>query len=368
MSADSVLQEHKITVLGRNARTLVYILFLVYCIMSDWENDSDSPAETPAAPAVKKHVPVKSKWEGEDEEDNGPVSDWEDSSDEDEKPKATTTSAAAPPKKKGTLKQKLAEKAAAAAARADEDEDYDEDAVLDPREKARRDKERELNADLNNAADLLGAAALGGTSSKELDSLISAQPRTKDDFIKLSNDIITYIIKRHQDKPLYATFVEHHVRELAQPLRDVEVRKAASSLTTLANEKQKEQRDKSSGKKKTKGAAKPGLGAAKVASKLDTSVYDEALDDFGSRADDFIRWALLNWEPRYTGNSFTLSIPPQAVVEVAPDDINGCSELALRRWAQSAAPASDVPMRKLSQPSQLVTSAAEVANRCLWNE
>lgn len=61
--------------------------------------------------------------------------------------------------------------------------------------------------------------------------------------------------------------MEHHVRELAQPLRDVEVRKAASSLTTLANEKQKEQRDKSSGKKKTKGAAKPGLGAAKVASK-----------------------------------------------------------------------------------------------------
>lgn len=60
------------------------------------------------------------------------------------------------------MKQKLAEKAAAAAVRGDEDEDYDEDAVLDPREKARRDKERELNADLKNAADLLGAAALGG--------------------------------------------------------------------------------------------------------------------------------------------------------------------------------------------------------------
>ena len=44
----------------------------------------------------------------------------------------------------------------------DEDDEYDEDAVLDPREKARRDKERELNEDLNNAADLLGAAALGG--------------------------------------------------------------------------------------------------------------------------------------------------------------------------------------------------------------
>ena len=51
------------------------------------------------------------------------------------------------------------------------------------------------------------------------------------------------------------------------PLRDVEVRKAASGLTTLANEKQKDQRDKTSGKKKTKGSTKPGLGAAKVANK-----------------------------------------------------------------------------------------------------
>lgn len=42
------------------------------------------------------------------------------------------------------------------------DDTYDEDDVLDPREKARRDKEKELNADLNNAADLFGAAALGG--------------------------------------------------------------------------------------------------------------------------------------------------------------------------------------------------------------
>ena len=43
-----------------------------------------------------------------------------------------------------------------------DDDSYDSDAVLDPREKARQDKERELKADLNNAADLLGGAALGG--------------------------------------------------------------------------------------------------------------------------------------------------------------------------------------------------------------
>lgn len=106
-----------------------------------------------------------------------------------------------------------------------------------------------------------------GSSSKELDALLSADPRTKDDFQALSAQIVELVIKRHQNKPLYQSFVEYHVRQLAEPLRDVEVRKVASGLTTLANEKQKEQRDKASGKKKPKSAAKPTLGAAKVSSK-----------------------------------------------------------------------------------------------------
>ncbi|KAI0636070.1 eukaryotic translation initiation factor 3 subunit J [Trametes polyzona] len=249
-------------------------------------SDDDAPKAASSAPIPKK--PVKSKWEGEDEEDDGPVSDWEaeSSEEEEEKPKAAPAPVA-PPKKKGTLKQKLAEKEAAKAARAaEEDDEYDEDAVLDPREKARRDKERELAADLNNAAELFGSVALGGTSSKELDWLISAQPRTKEDFVEFSDRIIETIIKRHMDKPLYAAFIEHHARALAMPLRDVEVRKVASGLTALSNEKQKEQREKASGKKKPKATAKPTLGAAKPSTKVDTKVYDEALDDFGD--DDFM--------------------------------------------------------------------------------
>ncbi|KAK0236113.1 eukaryotic translation initiation factor 3 subunit J [Armillaria nabsnona] len=257
--------------------------------MSDWEgSDSDTQAKTtgPQAKAPLTKKPAKGKWEGEDEDDDAPVSDWEDSSEEEEE-KAPSASVA-PPKKKGTLKAKIAEKEAAKAARKNEEDEYDSDSVLDPREKARREKELELNADLNNAAELFGAAALGGTTSKELDSLLSFQPRTKEDFIQLSSRIIEVVIKRHQNKPLYPAFVEHFVREMALPLKDVEVRKAASGLTTLANEKQKEQRDKASGKKKPKATSKPALGAAKVASRVDTSIYDEALDDFGGHADDFM--------------------------------------------------------------------------------
>ncbi|PBK75881.1 translation initiation factor eIF3 subunit [Armillaria solidipes] len=256
--------------------------------MSDWEgSDSDTQAKTtgPQAKAPLTKKPTKGKWEGEDEDDDAP-SDWEESSEEEEE--KAPSAPVAPPKKKGTLKAKIAEKEAAKAARKNEEDEYDSDSVLDPREKARREKELELNADLHNAAELFGAAALGGTTSKELDSLLSFQPRTKDDFIQLSSRIIEVVIKRHQNKPLYPAFVEHFVREMALPLKDVEVRKAASGLTTLANEKQKEQRDKASGKKKPKATSKPALGAAKVASRVDTNLYDEALDDFGSHADDFM--------------------------------------------------------------------------------
>jgi len=260
--------------------------------MSDWEaSDNDTHTKATSPPPKAPLKPVKSKWEGEDEEGDSPVSDWEASSeDEDDKP-AISPVPVAPPKKKGTLKAKLAEKEAEKAARRATGEDgaeYDSDEVLDPKEKARRDKEKELNADLNNAADLFGAAALGGTSSSELNSIISFQPRTKEDFQELSRLIIEYTIKRHQTKPLYAAFVEHHARELAIPLKDVEVRKVASGLTALANEKQKEQRDKASGKKKPKMAVKPALGAAKLSNKLDTTLYEEALDDFGNNADDFM--------------------------------------------------------------------------------
>ncbi|KAH9972199.1 eukaryotic translation initiation factor 3 subunit J, partial [Lactifluus volemus] len=243
--------------------------------------------------SISNKAPVtKNKWDGEDEDDDEPVSDWEASSDE-EKSAAPVAASVAPPKKKGTLKQKLAEKEAArqamrAAGGDDSPVDYDEDAVLDPRTKARLEKERELESDLRNATELFGSTTIKGSSDANLDKILKSTPKTKEDFIALSDAIIAHVVKQHQDKPLYASFVEHHARALAAPLRDVEIRKAASGLTTLANEKQREQRDKASGKKKPKSAGKPVLGASKLGNKLDTAVYDEALDDFGTNPDDFM--------------------------------------------------------------------------------
>lgn len=236
--------------------------------MSDWEN-SDKEEE-----AVKPVKVVKSKWEGEDEEEQV-ASDWDESSEE-EKPKSTAV--APPPKKKGTLKQKLAQKEAEKAARIARGE-FNEDELVEmhPQERARIDREKELQSDLKNAADLFGGLGVGTSS---LQDIVRLDPKTKEDFQTLSTLIVEHIIKPHQSKPLYHQFVEMHVKELALPLKDVEVRKAASTLTTLANEKQKEAKDKASGKKKPKATAKATIGAAKVVGKIDTTAYEEALDDF----------------------------------------------------------------------------------------
>ncbi|KZV87588.1 translation initiation factor eIF3 subunit, partial [Exidia glandulosa HHB12029] len=200
---------------------------------------------------------------------------WDASSDDEAKPKKPIGApTAAPPRKKGTLKQKLAEKEAARAAREALGEEIGtEDEFLDEAEVKRKLREAELAADLSNAQDLLGSGTSGGASqAAQLNALLTFSPKSKDDWVHLSDQLLNLVLKQHQSKPLYPTFVELFTRELAQPLRDVETRKVASTLTALANEKQKEQRDKATGKGKKKAAAKPVLGLGKVASKCVSSL------------------------------------------------------------------------------------------------
>lgn len=78
------------------------------------------------------------------------------------------------------------------------------------------------------------------------------------------------------------------------PLKDNETRKAASGLTTLANEKQKAAKEATSKKKKP---GKPALGATKSlgAGRADVGAYDEILDDSGDY-DDFVSRLLFGRE------------------------------------------------------------------------
>lgn len=154
---------------------------LIIITKSSYRLDNSDKEEEIAQKPVKI---AKSKWEGEDEEEEVAVcvphhiiitiadyleshwashsqSEWDDSS-EDEKSEAAPPTNTAPPKKKRTLKQVLAEKEAEKAARIARGE-YDEDELVEmhPQERAKLDKEKEMQADLNNATDLLGGVSVG---------------------------------------------------------------------------------------------------------------------------------------------------------------------------------------------------------------
>jgi translation initiation factor 3 subunit J len=79
----------------------------------------------------------------------------------------------------------------------------------------------------------------------------------------------------------YATFVDQLTRDLAGPLKDMDVRKAASTLNSLANDKQRQAKEAT----KTKKKGKPTLAAAGKADALDEmDSYSNKYDDF----DDFM--------------------------------------------------------------------------------
>jgi translation initiation factor 3 subunit J len=86
--------------------------------------------------------------------------------------------------------------------------------------------------------------------------LLSQNPLTKAQFETFSQSLSTIIVEKHGSKPLYAMFLEDHLRSLCGPLKDVEVRKLASVLTALANEKQAAAKKADGTRTKKKPAAK----------------------------------------------------------------------------------------------------------------
>lgn len=100
------------------------------------------------------------------------------------------------------------------------------------------------------------------STDKSISSLLEIKCKTKEDFAAFSQQLYTLLIERHTSNPLFSSFVEQHVKDVCETLKDSEVRKAASGLSILANTKQQEQRDAKSGKKKVT-KAKPILGGGK---------------------------------------------------------------------------------------------------------
>ncbi|KAI9821576.1 MAG: Translation initiation factor 3 subunit J component [Thelocarpon impressellum] len=170
----------------------------------------------------------------------------------------------------------------------------------DEAERRERLRQTEQDADLAHAQDLFGNIGTNKRSGakpvltqdpKNPDSTIDLSalplfnPTTKDGFGKLRETLVP-IISANAKKAQYALFLQDFSKQLAKELPSDQIKKIASGLTTLSNEKMKEEKLAERGGKKSKAAkTKTSLVANRDASaRADTTAYEDGLDD----GDDFM--------------------------------------------------------------------------------
>jgi len=269
----------------------------------DDEDESSTPPSSPPATAVS----TRRHFDDEEEEDSDVLESWdaaEDSEVEREKSKAAAerqakadAEAAANKKSKA---QRIAEKKAEHARRLaeDSDESSDED------EAARRERLRrtEQESDLKHAEDLFGNIGISNSrkvttaanavqvdakdpaSTVDLTTLPLFDPKTKLQFEKLRETLIP-VLTNNSKKAHYVIFLQEFTKQLAKDLPSDQIKKIASSLTALSNEKMKEEKAAEKGGKKSKAQkTKVALVASRnTSTTADVNPYDE---DFGD--DDFM--------------------------------------------------------------------------------
>ena len=168
-------------------------------------------------------------------------------------------------------------------------EDEDEATM---RERLRR---TEQDSDLKHAQDLFGDIGINKSRSTpkvvvatdpsdankalDLSALPLFQPTTKDQFLKL-REILTPLLAANSMKAHYPLFMREFTKQIVKDLPSEEIKKIASGLTTLSNEKMKEEKAAEKGGKKTKAAkTKATLVANRDTSRADTTTYGDDGDE-----------------------------------------------------------------------------------------
>ncbi|TAQ88998.1 hypothetical protein B7494_g2661 [Chlorociboria aeruginascens] len=268
----------------------------------DEEEDSSTPPSSPPVAAVRR-----SKFDDE-EEDSDVLDSWdaaEDSEVEREKAKiiadrqakADAEAAANKKSKAQRIAEHKAENERRLAERSDDDSSEEDEA--DKRERLRR---TEQESDLKHAEDLFGN--IGVSNSRKVTTAANAvvvdaknpsatvdltaiplfDPKTKIQFEKL-RDTLVPVLSNNSKKAHYVLFLQEFTKQLAKDLPSDQIKKIASGLTALSNERMKEEKLAEKGGKKSKAQkTKVTLVASRNATTTaDVNTYD---DDFGD--DDFM--------------------------------------------------------------------------------
>lgn len=266
---------------------------------SAWD-DEESESTPPSSPPV---VAARRGKFDDEEEDDDVLESWdaaEDSEVEREKEKkAAEAKAQAEAEAKANHKsksQRVEERRQANMRKKMEDDMEDDSEDETEAEKRARLREEEKASDLKNAEDMFGDIGISNkrgapkavtvqetddpASAVDLSSMKLFKPTTPAEFKKL-NETLTGLLNQNSKKPQYALFMQDFAKQLVKDLNSDQVRKVATGLSTMSNEKMKEEKAAEKGGKKSKAAkTKPSVVASKdVSSRADTSAYDDGLDE-----------------------------------------------------------------------------------------
>ncbi|PIA90324.1 Eukaryotic translation initiation factor 3 subunit J [Cercospora beticola] len=265
----------------------------------DEETDS-TPASSPPPPTVAR----RGKFDDEEEEDV--LESWdaaEDSEEEREKAKkaaeAKAKAEAAAKAEKRSKAQRLEELREQRRRERAEAEDGESSEEEDEASRRARLRAQEMESDLKNAEDLFGGGGSGPakrgtnkaitvqadsedpTSAIDLSSLKLFNPSSAKDFATLRETLVP-LFNNIAKKPQYELFMKEFSKQIVKEMNSEQVKKVASGLTAVSNEKLKEEKAAEKGGKKTKAAkTKTTLNAARDTSRAaDTYAYDDdGLDD-----------------------------------------------------------------------------------------
>ncbi|KAH7861458.1 hypothetical protein Vadar_026411 [Vaccinium darrowii] len=220
--------------------------------MEDWEDEQ-------IPPVLKKELP-KSSWEDEDVDDDDVKESWED---EDETAPAP---APEPPAEKTTKKT---------GAKASEKKGKNVEVVakeepLDPVAEKLRQERLVEEADFKATRDLFG----GKADEKNVYTFI---PKSESDFLEYA-ELISHRLRPYEKSFHYIGLLKAVMRLSMTNLKAADAKDVSSSVTAIANEKIKAEKEANAGKKKTV-AKKKQLHVDKPDDEAVVEAYD-ALDDY----------------------------------------------------------------------------------------
>ncbi|KAF1815695.1 translation initiation factor eIF3 subunit [Eremomyces bilateralis CBS 781.70] len=263
---------------------------------SKWDDEDEESTPPTSPPPIAR----RSKFDDE-EEDSDVLESWsaaEDSEVEREKEKKAAelkAKADAEAKAKHKSKTQRIEERQREKQRQRELEEETSDSDEDELDRRARLKQAQIDADLRNAQDLFADVAVssnrGGkhitvpdasnpTNSIDLSSMPLFNPHTKDQFAKMREALVP-LVSANSKKPQYPLFMPEFVKGICKDMSSDQIKKAASALSTLSNEKLKQEKAADKGGKKTKVKAKATLSAGRdISTRADTTLYDDdGLDD-----------------------------------------------------------------------------------------